>query len=124
MRYRQLSPTGDYVFGRGPGEFLVNSSAAVAQLVLTRLRLWTGEWFLDATEGTPYLGQILGHGTGGTYDQAIQARILGTQGVTEIVTYSSSVDPVTRALSVAATINTVYGQTTASGVIFSQQGGA
>lgn len=39
MRYRVLSPTGDYTFGQGPGEFLVNSPAAVAQAIGTRLRL-------------------------------------------------------------------------------------
>jgi len=109
MRYRVLSPSGDYVFGRGAGEFLANSPACVAQLVETRLALWSGQWFLDANEGTPYFGQVLGMGTGGTYDQAIQQRILATQGVTQIVAYASNLDRASRVLTVTATIDTQYG---------------
>ena len=109
MRYRALDANGDYQFGR-PGIFLVNSSAAVAQAVLTRLKLWTGEWFLDSTEGTPYLDQIIGYGTQGTRDIAIKQRILGTTGVNSILSYSSSV--INRIMTVTVLIDTIYGQTT------------
>ena len=118
MRVRQLSPTGDYTFGRGAGEFLVDTPAAVAQAVKTRLMLFEGEWFLDTTEGTPYYQSIFGkQQVPSSYDQAIKDRILGTPGVTQIVTYSSTLDAATRALSVEATINTLYGTAT-SGVTF------
>lgn len=110
MRYRMLSPSGDYVFGSGSGEFLVNTPQAVGQAVLTRLRLWQGEWFLDLTEGTPYTQQILGFTSQSARDQAIQARILGTPGVTELVAYSSTLSP-GRQLTISATLNTIYGQT-------------
>jgi hypothetical protein len=112
MRYRTLDENGDYSFGQGSANFLVDSPDAVAQLVLTRLKLSTGEWFLDKTDGTPYMTKILGMGTSGSRDLAIQERILETQGVTGIADYASTVDPVTRAFTVAAIIDTVYGQTT------------
>jgi hypothetical protein len=111
LRYRALSATGDYTFGQGEANFLINSPAAVAQSVLTRLRLWEGEWFLDQTLGTPYTQQILGYNTAGLYDLAIQQQILNTPGVTSITQYSSSVDPETRALTINAAINTQYGPT-------------
>lgn len=111
MRYRKLSPTGDYVFGQGSNEFLVNSPEAVGQAVKTRLGLASGEWFLDSQEGTPYATQILGEGTQTLYDIAIQNRILGTEGVTSIATYGSYLSP-QRALTVECTINTLYGTTT------------
>ena len=114
MRYRALDVNGDYTFGQSLANFLIDSPAAVAQAVMTRLDLATGEWFLDNTEGTPYSTQILGHGTNNLYDLAIQNRILGTPGVTGITDYSSNRDPVTRALVVGATVNTQYGQTTIS----------
>lgn len=104
MLYRQLDASGDYQLGR----FLANSPEAVGQAVLTRLKLWRGEWFLDVTEGTPYLQDILGHNT--NYDLEIQARILGTPGVLEITDYASSV--VNRALTVRCTLNTLYGPVT------------
>jgi hypothetical protein len=69
MRYRALSADGDYTFGQGSKNFLVNSAAAAGQAVLTRLRLMKREWFLDNTEGTPYSDEILGTGTKALYDQ-------------------------------------------------------
>lgn len=114
MRYRALDANGDMQFGNGASNFLVNSPAAVGQAVLTRLKLLTGEWFLDVTEGTPYATQILGKNTSATYDTAIRSRILGTQGVSGIASYSSSLNPTTRALSITATIDTIYGQATIS----------
>jgi hypothetical protein len=86
----------------------------VAQSVLTRLRLWEGEWFLDQTRGTPYTQEILGYNTETLYDLAIQQQILNTPGVTAITNYSSSRDPSTRALTVTADINTLYGPTSIS----------
>lgn len=110
MRYRALSPTGDYTFGRGSANFLINTPAAVAQAILTRLRLFTNEWFLDTSEGTPYTPKVLGKGTAGTRDTAIRNRILGTDGVTSIVSYSSELSA-DRKLTINAIVNTVYGQT-------------
>ena len=112
MMYRKLTENGDYTFGMQGGNFYKNTPEAVAQAVKTRLGLIQGEWFLDTEAGTPYNSQILGAGMVATYDRAIQEVILGTQGVTEIVSYSSSVNSSTRAASVECTINTVYGQTT------------
>ncbi len=110
MKYRQLTSTGDYTFGHDGANFYQNTPAAVAQAVSTRLKLFEGEWFLDTTYGTPYNSQILGAGKIATYDAAIQQVILGTQGVTGIASYSSGVDPTTRAAAVNCTINTQYGQ--------------
>lgn len=109
MRYRQLSSTDDYVFGRGNLEFLANTSEAVAQAIKTRLLLWTGQWFLDSDEGTDYLGGILGEGTLPIYDQVIKDRILGTQGVSSIDSYASFLDE-KRNLSVQAVVTTIFGQ--------------
>jgi hypothetical protein len=103
MIYRALDANGDYQIG----VFLADSPAAVGQAVVTRLMLWKGEWFLDVTDGTPWLQDITGNNT--NYDFEIQSRILDTPGVTDIVAYSSTV--VNRRLSVTATINTLYGQT-------------
>lgn len=115
MRYRILSPTGDYVFGQGRSEFLVNSPETVGQAVKTRLRLLTGEWFLDQDEGTPYATQILGTNTQSLYDRAIQERVLGTEGVLSIQEYASSLN--NRDLTVIVTINTIYGETTLQQVV-------
>lgn len=109
MRYRALSPDGDYTFGQGSANFLIDSPEAVAQSVLTRLLLWQGEWFLDVTAGTPWLQGILGTGTKPLYDLLIRQRVTDTLGVTGIASYSSQLD-VERGLSVTMTIDTEFGQ--------------
>jgi hypothetical protein len=110
-----MSPTGDMTFGNGTGNFLINSPAGVAQLAGTRLALWTGQWFLDLTEGTPYSTQILGKGTQSLYDNALTQRILGTTGVTAILSYQSQLNPSTRALTYSATLDTAYSTSTIVG---------
>lgn len=107
MRQRALDANGDYQFGTNE-PFLVNSPLCVAQAVLTRLKLQTGEWFLDTTDGTPYDGQIIGHGTQLTRDLALRNRILGTPGVNKIDQYVSYVDA-KRRYSVVLFLDTIYG---------------
>ncbi|SUP81231.1 Uncharacterised protein [Yersinia pseudotuberculosis] len=60
MRYRREDESGDYTFGQGDNTFLIDSPEAVAQAVKTRFELWRGQWFLDLTEGTPYIQSVLG----------------------------------------------------------------
>lgn len=115
MRYRTLDEHGDMTFGLGSINYFINIPEAVAQAAMTRLRLLTGEWFLDILEGTPYSTQVLGKNTATIYDTAIRERILETEGVTEIVNYSSAL--VGRSLSINALINTLYGETVLTGVL-------
>lgn len=104
MQYRQLDANGDYTLGL---PFLANSPQCVAQAVSTRLKLWQGEWFLDVTDGTPWLQSILGRSQ--NPDAYIKQRILGTPGVTAITAYSSTYVGATRKLTVSCTLSTLYG---------------
>jgi hypothetical protein len=113
MRYRKESPTGDYIFGNST-LFLVDSPEAVAQAVLTRLRLYAGEWFLDDREGLN-LDMILGYGTQTTRDREVQQRIVETTGVLGIVSYSSNADA--RSFKVTCDVSTIYGPATINEVI-------
>lgn len=112
MRYRALTATGDSTFCSGSTAFFIDDAQAVAQSIQTRLLLMQGEWFLDVTEGTPWSTKILGRGTTSTYDAAFRDRILGTEGVTAIVKYSSNLNRATRTLTVNATAQTIYGDVT------------
>jgi hypothetical protein len=123
LRYRALTSTGDYSFGLGPQEFLVDTPATVAQAVLTALLLHQGEWFLDLTAGMPWETQVLGYGTQSLYDAAIKNEILNVQGVLSIVSYSSSLNKTTRALSVEVTINTIFGAASLAAQLAANLGG-
>lgn len=109
MRYRKQDASGDYVFGHQQSDFYRDVPDAVAQAAKTRLMLFTGEWYLDTSDGTPWRTGVLGKYTKDVYDLVIRSRILGTPGVDEILSYSSTFDGNSRALSISATINTQYG---------------
>lgn len=109
MRIRKVDPvTGDMRFGGDQLSIERDTPDAVGILVEARMNLWQEQWYLDRTEGTPYEQQVLGKRTEGLRDPALQARILYTPGVVEIEAYSSVLDRQTRALTVSATIQTVY----------------
>lgn len=112
MKYRKLDADGDMQFGHGAVDFYSNVPEAVAQACVTRLRLWTGHWFLDIGEGTDWLGQVLGTHSRFTADLELRSRIAGTTGLTSIERYVSRKDGEARSLSVGATINTAYGAIT------------
>ena len=84
MRYRKLDENGDFSAGHGSADFFVDEPNTVAQSVLTRLRLWTGEWFLNTDEGTPYREQVLGVRKRQTAGPALKLRIASTEGVTSV----------------------------------------
>lgn len=115
MRVRAQDANGDYTFGQGSANFLVDTPAAVAQLVSNTLNIAEGEWYLDNTFGTPWWQSILGYG--GNYDTAIQGTVLGVNGVNGLSSYSSVVDPASRKLTVTAGVTTQFGSTTVTAML-------
>lgn len=117
MRYRKLDENGDYSAGHGSADFFVDSPETVGQSVLTRLRLWTDEWFLNTDEGTPYREQVLGVRKRQTAGPALKLRVASTEGVTSVDNFAADYDGDSRHLAVSATISTVYGETELTEVI-------
>jgi hypothetical protein len=115
MRIRKVDATGDAVFGGDQASIWRDVPEAVGVLVEARMNLWQEQWWLDRTEGTPYEQQVLGKRTEGLRDPALQARILDTPGVVEIEAYNSVLDRQTRAMTVAATIQTVFSRSYLAG---------
>lgn len=113
MKVRKISASGDYQMGHGAIDFSQDTPEAVAQNVMTRLALWRGTWFIDTTDGTPWLQEILGKHE--AVDVVLRSRILETPGVTSIDSFESILDPNRRSLSINATISTRYGQTQLQG---------
>ena len=117
MRYRAQDLDGDYRFGNGMADFHIDNAEAVAQAIMTRLRLWVGEWFLDTAEGTPFEQAVLGTGKMNSVEPAIRDRILDTEGVDEIVSFQLIWDSNARRLELIAEVNTIYGPAPLSGVL-------
>lgn len=109
MRYREQSPDGDYVF-IGTSPFLIDSPAAVAQAIRTRLKLVAGEWFLDNRIGFD-LSKVVGNNTQNTRDLEARRVIVTTPGVLSLVSYSSQVNA-QRRFFIQGVVDTVYGRIT------------
>lgn len=114
MIYRRLDASGDYTFGQGKQDFLRDIDA-VGQAIMTRLKLLLEEWWEDTQDGLPLWQSILG-ATGAKNtkiaDSLIRARIIGTENVTGISSFTSTFNRDTRAYRFLAVVDTVYGKVT------------
>lgn len=111
MIYRRLDSNFDYTFGGGLNNFL-SGKEAVAQAIVTRLKLFLGEWWANRNDGLPMFQSILGYGGSNkdSVDRLITERILQTQNVTGIENISSSYDGNTREYKFTALVDTIFGQ--------------
>jgi hypothetical protein len=109
MRYRKLDENGDMIFGHGTSDYYVDNWQLVLQAIVTRLRLWKGEWYLSLEDGTPWEQEILGKTTKFLRDSALQEIILNTYGVTELLYFYSWFDREKRFFLVTFKAQTIYG---------------
>ncbi len=107
MTVRRLDENGDIATR---GEQFIGGREEIAQTVLTRLRMFLGEYFRDIQDGTPWFEQILGKFTSlSAAESALRARIANTPGVVRLTSFSADFDINTRRYSVTAGILTDYG---------------
>lgn len=109
---QQAGPFFEPQWGNGLANFLVNVYA-VAQAVLTRLSLFSGEWWESVLDGTPWFQEILGVG-GATQQKlslVLQNRVLGTPYVTGVSNVAVLIDTPNRTFSFSCTVQTAFGQT-------------
>lgn len=94
-RSLELDADGDLKKVRGT----VAMVDSTAQRVTTRLRMLLGEWFLDLSDGTPYLQTIFAkQSTLELARSAIAARVRGTEGVRAVRAVVLDADRATRRL--------------------------
>lgn len=109
MTVRLLQADGDITTS---GQQFISGIEEVAQTVKTRLRLFLAEYFRDVTDGTPWFEQILGkEGSLASKEAAIKNRIVRTEGVKQLVSFSTDFEIGTRTYTVQAGILTEFGTT-------------
>lgn len=81
----------DLVFENGKCPVVQERASVVAQRLLIRLRTFYQEWFMNVDYGVPYLERILGKKVKqSTVDAIIQEHIYKERGVTEIISFTST----------------------------------
>lgn len=86
------------------GEHFAKGKEATRQGVIRRLRLFLGEYFLDATDGTPWFNGILGKTDQDFAEAALKRRIITTQGVIGISSFSLLIEQRERRIVVQAEV--------------------
>ena len=118
MIYRMLDTDGDYVLGRGTSEFL-SGSEAVAQAIVTNIKLLLGEWWENVNLGTPLFQSILGQSGSeqhlNSVDNIIKARILsteldGSRIIYSLDSYERDYSSSTREYKFTAKVTTIYSE--------------
>lgn len=112
MTVRALNENGGIVTS---GSHFINKEKEIAQTIVTRLKLFYGEYFRDITDGTRWFEDILGKGNAtGNADAEIRRRISQTDGVNGILEYNSDFNLESREFSVTCSVLTTYGNITIS----------
>lgn len=102
--------TGDLYFDGDGNLVTVTGARAVQEHAVQRVKTFEGEWFLDITAGLPWWQRILGQ----QFDEAlaeaiVKAEVFGTQGVTEITSFSVNFDRMARVINIRdITVATEY----------------
>ena len=89
---------------------VIDNAERVAQQILITLRFWFAEWFLDTTQGLPYLEYILVKNPNVNHvRQILTEAILSVEGVQTIDDMILDFDARNRRLYVEYTATTNYG---------------
>lgn len=83
MRVSGLTANGDWRFGKGRAGYLRRSDA-IAQNVITRLRSFVNDWFLDISDGIDWIDLLGSKENEKRILREIETRVLGTDGVRSI----------------------------------------
>lgn len=92
---------------------IIDNAERVAQQILITLRFWLAEWFLDMTQGVPYLEYILVKNPNINHvRQILTDKILSVEGVQTLDSMTLDFDARNRRLYVEYTATTTYGLVT------------
>jgi hypothetical protein len=89
---------------------LIDDAERVAQQIAISLRFWAGEWFLNTTDGVPYLEYILVKNPNLAHvQQVLTETIEGVTGVQAVTSMNVQFDRRGRTLAVDYSATTDYG---------------
>ena len=116
LTYRKLDSNGDPMMGRGTANF-VSDLDAVAQAILTKLRLFTNEWWENRNTGTPLFDEMLGTSNNSKPQlvaQLLKQRILETPYVLSVNHLETNFDSGSRRFQFSCQVTTQFGSVTLS----------
>lgn len=110
MRVSGLDKNSDWTFGKGKANYITKSKA-IAQNVKTRLRSFENDWYLDVTQGIPWISLLGRLGTERRILRAVERTTLQTNGVVSIETLDIVRRDGNRGVTIRVDYTDVFGQT-------------
>lgn len=107
MRVSGLDEDGDWRFGRGLAVY-ISRSDAVRQNVVTRLRSFRTDFFLDVDANIDWIDLLGRKGTREEILRAVERVTLSTDGVTTITQLDIEVKTSTRKATIMLTFGTIF----------------
>lgn len=107
MRVSGLDSDNDWRFGRGLAVYISNA-AAVRQNVVTRLKSFTSDWFLDTDANIDWIDLLGRRGTREEILRDVERVTLATEGVTTITKLDIDVKTSTREASIMLAFGTIF----------------
>lgn len=120
MIVRSLDDSGDWTFGKGRNNYLVDNKA-IMQSIATRLRSFLGDCFFAPAAGLDWFN-LLGAKDKIALELGVRTTILNTAGVKSIVSVNIALDETTRLITMSYTVTTVFTEQTASGPLGASTG--
>jgi len=106
----QIDENGEYIFGNEDLTIVKDNRDEIIQELNIRLGFYYTEWFLNVPKGVPYLETVLKKGTSlQTVNGIFISEINATEGVNEILEFSTDFDGESRVFQVDFKVNTIYG---------------
>ena len=107
MEVAGITSEGDFTFGRSLASYKTKSDA-IAQNVVTRLRLFTDDWYLDVDSGIPWIELLGTRGNSDRIRREVEKSVLQTDGVKSISKLEITEDSESRGISIALDYNDVF----------------
>lgn len=108
MRVSGLDRNGDWRFGRGRAVYL-QDSAAIAQNVVTRLRSFQRDWFLDIGAGIDWITLLGRRNSRNRITREVERVVLDTEGVLRLTGLNVSHDTQARRAIITVSYEDIFG---------------
>jgi len=109
MSVRSIDNEGDWRFGRGKADYLTGSKE-IQQNVVTRLRSFTDDFFLDVENGNPWIELFGNLGTDRRIIRQVEKSILTTNGVVSVTSIELISKDLNREAKIEVSYNDVFNE--------------
>ena len=108
MSVSKLDSNGDWTFGQGLSNY-ANGSNEISQNVITRIKSFQNDWFLDSTACIDWFNLLSNRNTQKSTEAQISKTVLDTKGVSTLDSLNFVLDRQNRKASIDLVYTDIFG---------------